>query len=415
MIRVVFILFCILTSPWAWSGAESSQSLLDNRFRVDPTIEQISFVIYREKRSSSVVLVRPDGKKYYAWDHPETVSWYEENGMDIVSIEDPMPGPWQAVGKVTPKNHITLLSNLRLHVDNFPSRLYENEKLKFTARLTHDGRPLVLKDFLDRVRLRIQFSQFVDEENSEQVAKSSSTTLGTFKDDGKGLDEIPGDGVFTVEIPIGVKPGKYKAIITSGNGVFLRAVEQNVLVYPSPVSVSFIQAREESQNHRITIAGEQGMVLPGTLAATVAMVNPEGERTLHQQLAEKEALSAEMLIPNDPSPGRHMWSATVYATEGAAQRELILDVPQTAFSVLVKMDVEKSTAEYLRIQEEKRKALELEKLRQEREDARMSGMIMIMVGNLVVIVVGLLAWFIIRKLRMRKIATPTMQLSAPPK
>ncbi len=127
MFRILFFLTCILTSSFSWSQTESSVSLLDNRFRVDPTIEQISFVIYRKSRSRSVVLVRPDGKKYYSWDHPETVSWYEENGMDIISIEDPMPGPWQAVGKVTPRNNIKLLSDLLLHVDKFPNRLYQQE------------------------------------------------------------------------------------------------------------------------------------------------------------------------------------------------------------------------------------------------------------------------------------------------
>lgn len=416
MNKVLFFFLCLLSSFYSWSQTESSVSLLDNRFRVDPTIEQISFVIYRKSPSRSVVLVRPDGKKYYAWEHPDTVSWYEENGMDIISVENPMPGPWQAVGKVTPKNNIKLLSNLLLGVDNFPSRLYQTETLKFTARLTQEGTPLVLKDFLDRVRLRVNFIQFVeDEENPELTSEPITTMLGTFKDDGQGLDEVSGDGIFTVELPITVAPGKYKVRITSGNGVFLRAVEQTVLVYPSPITVSFIQSRVEEEDHLVTVTGEQGMVLPGSIAASIEQITPDKRSILTQSTVGQQEFTTDFTIPNDQQSGRHTWRGTVYATEGAAKRELVLQVEESAFSVMEKLDIEKSTKEYQRIQEEKRRALEIERVKRDREDARMAGMLTILVGNLVVIVLGLIIWFVIRKLKTRKVAVPEMQLDAPPK
>ena len=142
-------------------------SLLDNRFRVDPTIKQITFVIYRAERSRPVVLVRPDGKKYYAWRSPDNVRWYQESSMDIISIDNPMPGPWQAIGKITPKNKIILISHLELSTDTMPTRLFQNEEIKFTARLTADGKPLVLRDFLERVKLMVTFTKYV--ENEEEL------------------------------------------------------------------------------------------------------------------------------------------------------------------------------------------------------------------------------------------------------
>ncbi len=77
--------------------------------------------------------------------------------------------------------------------------------------------------------------------------------------------------------------------------------------------------------------------------------------------------------------------------------------------------MKKQTEEYRREQEEKRRLYEQQKAKQERDDARISGMLTILIGNLVVIVIGLLLWFILRKLRMRKASIPEMQLSAPPK
>ena len=162
MLRALSVAILAFWSCFAFSASESAMSLLDNRFRVDPTIEQITFLVYREQSSQPVVLVRPDGKKYYAWGTYDNVRWYQEPSLDIISIDNPMPGPWQAVGKVTPKNNIRLISHLKLSTDVFPNRLYHSEALKFTARLTSDDQPLVLRDFLDRVNLRVTFTKFVE-------------------------------------------------------------------------------------------------------------------------------------------------------------------------------------------------------------------------------------------------------------
>lgn len=99
MLRALLAAVLVSWACFASAASESTMSLLDNRFRVDPSIEQITFVVYREQSSQPVVLVRPDGKKYYAWGAYDDVRWYQEPALDIVSIDKPMAGPWQAPGK----------------------------------------------------------------------------------------------------------------------------------------------------------------------------------------------------------------------------------------------------------------------------------------------------------------------------
>ncbi len=415
MFRILFYLFCLLVSVVGHSETESSVALLDNRFRVDPTIEQISFVIYRDSPSRSVILIRPDGKKYYADKHPDHVSWYQEPGMDIISITDPMPGPWQAIGKVTPKNNIRLLSNLQLQTDSFPERLYHNEVLKFTARLTQNGNPLVLKAFLERVRLQVHFIEYVkDQDNTASTIAQGSHVLGDFRDDGVGLDEVAGDGIFTVELPISVMPGKYRAIITSGNGVFLRATGQTVLVYPSPVTINFEQSHEENKEHTITVNGEPGIILPGTIAVTIEQTTPDERTWVSQSAVEQNSITSVLSLPYHSEPGRHTWQGTIFATE-ASNRELVLSIEENSFSVMKKLDIEQSTKAYRRQQEVKRQIQEQEMIRKEREDARMISILMIVAGNLIIIILGLIAWLIVGKFKAGKAALPAMQLDVPPK
>ena len=413
MLRVLATGCLLLLSFSLHAATESVMSLLDNRFRVDPSIEQITFIIYRADNSKPVVLVRPDGKKYYSWRNADNVRWYEESSMDIVSIDKPMPGPWQAVGKVSPKNNIKLLSHLVLDANEFPDKLYQTERIKFTARLTSDGKPLVLRDFLDRVKLKVTFTKFVENEESlVREARPVPVVMGEFADDGVDLDEKAGDGVFTVSLPIDIEPGKYRARITSGNGVFLRAQEQEVLVYPTPITTTFIQSRKEGSPHTIVVSGEQGMIAPSSLAVHVEHKAPDEYVMYKQGQADVDAMKVPLEIPYNGDLGIYNWSGMVYATDASSQRPLTFPITEHSYSVVQDIDL----AESRRLQEEalaeqKRIATEMMILKKREEDRKRS--MIIGVGNVVAILLGLLIWFVVRKVTAKKRAQPEMQLKAP--
>lgn len=387
----------------SWASDDAAMSWLDNRFRVDPTIKQVSFVVKREQSSHSVVLVRPDGQKYYAWRHPDNVSWYEEPGMDIISIENPMPGPWQAVGKVTPTNQVKVLSDLQLQVVTLPSRLYQSETLKFTARLTQNGQPLTMRDFLDRVKLSVVFYEYI--ENVESLPKESQPSpipLGEFADDGLGFDEVPGDGVFTVALPVELQPGKYRVSLSSGNGIFLRTVEQEVLVYPPPLRASFIQGRGRHEYHQIVVDAEEGAIKPGSLAAHIEQVSFDGTRTISQQAALSDEVDLKVWLPNGEKPGRYTWSGWLYATDNFNNRELIFKLPESHFAVMAELQLDRNLESFREQQEAKAKQAEIAQMEAEREAARSKAWKMIAAANLGVI--GLVALLVVlwRKWRAKK-------------
>ncbi|MCS0061301.1 TIGR03503 family protein [Vibrio parahaemolyticus] len=416
MLRALSVAILAIWSCFAFAASESAMSLLDNRFRVDPTIEQITFLVYREQSSQPVVLVRPDGKKYYAWGSYDNVRWYQEPSLDIISVDNPMPGPWQAVGKVTPKNNIRLISHLKLSTDVFPNRLYNGEALKFTARLTSDDKPLVLRDFLDRVNLRVTFTKFV--ENEDELIKEARPVpmiIGEFSDDGRGLDEQAGDGVFTVQLPIEVEPGKYRARITSGNGVFLRAQEQVILVYPNPVSRTFIQSRSPEKPHQLVISGEQGMIAPGSIAVNVEQNAPDGFITYSQGQVSQDGMKTTLNLDNDPELGKYSWRGEIFATDFATQRALVFPIQEQTFSVVDEVDLEAARiAKEAELAEQRR--IEMEKrIIAEREAERKRSMIIIAVGNVVMLLIAIVAWIVWRKLKAKRQAMPEMQLEVPKK
>ena len=416
MWRLLMIVLFVPMLSWAKS---TEMSWLDNRFRVDPTIKQVSFLVYREKTSQAVTLVRPDGTKYYAWEHPENVAWYEENGMDIISIENPMPGPWQAIGKITPQNKVKILSNLTLNVDSLPTKLYQSESLKFTARLLQDGKPLVLRDFLNRIKLNVTFTPYLaNEKNLVKEARPLAEVLGTFEDNGEGLDEIAADGVFTVNLPINVKPGKYWVRIQSRNGVFLRTVEQDVLVYPSPIRASFTQGRNENQSHSMTIDTEAGIIKTGSLAAHIEQVNPDKITSVTQAQSDHDDEKLYFDLPNSYIPGKNTWTGWIYATDMATDRPLKFFLGKHSYGVTEPIDLKAVYEARIKAEVAQRRIEEQEKIEEERADARKWFWIYVAVGNLLIIILifaGIFGWKKIKAVKAQKAASPKSEkLSMPP-
>ncbi|OCH12957.1 TIGR03503 family protein [Aliivibrio sp. 1S165] len=417
MWRLLMIVLFVPMLSWAKS---TEMSWLDNRFRVDPTIKQVSFLVYREKTSQAVTLVRPDGTKYYAWEHPENVAWYEENGMDIISIENPMPGPWQAIGKITPQNKVKILSNLTLNVDSLPTKLYQSESLKFTARLLQDGKPLVLRDFLNRIKLNVTFTPYLaNEKNLVKEARPLAEVLGTFEDNGEGLDEIAADGVFTVNLPINVKPGKYWVRIQSRNGVFLRTVEQDVLVYPSPIRASFTQGRNENQSHSMTIDTEAGTIKTGSLAAHIEQVNPDKITSVTQAQSDHDDEKLYFDLPNSYIPGKNTWTGWIYATDMATDRPLKFFLGKHSYGVTEPIDLKAVYEARIKAEVAQRRIEEQEKIEEERADARKWFWIYVGIGNVLIIfliLAGIFGWKKIKDIKKQKETLPKSEkLSMPPR
>jgi uncharacterized protein (TIGR03503 family) len=410
------IVICLVLTVEA-VASESSMSFLDNRFRVDETVENITFLVYRQERSKPVTLVRPDGKKYYAWRHPSHVQWIEEPSADIITIERPMPGPWQAIGKVSPKNNIQLISRLTLKADMLPQRIYQGEKLKFTARLMSDDEPLVIDNILDRVNLRVVMTRYLGDKAQENDQQSEEIApvpieLGEFFDNGKGLDEHPGDGVFTVALPISVEPGKYNVRIATGNGVFLRALEQQVFIYPTPFVARFIQGEGETP-HQVLVRGEPATLETGSLAASIDLQQPDETQSVAQEQASEGKNDTVVSFYDSDQIGTYSWSGRVYANEAASGRHLVFDLPNRTFSVVGGIDLEKAEKMQQAAREAKKKAQQEAQVLAHRQKVRQNAVIAIVGGNVVLIIVGGLIWWFIRRRKAIKASQPEMQLKMP--
>ncbi|ATF09234.1 TIGR03503 family protein [Candidatus Enterovibrio altilux] len=398
------LILLIVCNPSVANTSDRDIRLLNNRFRVDSTISQVAFIIYRKQSSHPVVLIQPDGTKLYAWRHPKNVSWHQESDRDIVSVLAPMPGPWQAIGKVTPENKIRILSELNMKVNSFPARLYQGETIKFTAQLMQADSPLNFHDFLNSVELTVTFTELIDGINDIPVdQRPQERLLGKFKDTGTELDEVAGDGIFTVKLPINVQPGKYHARVASGNNIFLRTLEQEVFVYPTPLMATFKQSKQKALPHNFFVESDAASIEPGTIAMHVEFLDTNGKLSVYQGQAIKEYTRMTVDIDNFDVSGRHKWHAWLYGTDKLLGRPLVFALPEQTFVVADYEAIEKATFER-EVREIERAQEEEKRLATQRRENRTIVLITIIVGNIFVLALALLTWFINHKVKANKLA-----------
>ncbi len=242
---------------------QNSIQLLNNRFRIDSDVQAVTLVFFREYGSAPIVLVRPDGSKLFLENDnsDDSYQWFETDTYDMISLHNPMPGPWQAVGKILPQSRVMVIADITLNAKPIPDPIYSGETLKQTAVLENGGNEINMNSFRDVVSLSIDFVST----NNPSYANFGlgSRSIAMFEDNGMGLDEREGDGFFTGQFNLNIVEGEWQPVFTIRTPLFSREqVDEPVVLLPNPLRLShqlteipssFDQNGQEVLNNEITL------------------------------------------------------------------------------------------------------------------------------------------------------------------
>jgi len=257
---------------------QNSIALLNNRFRIDDDVEEVTLVFFRQFGAQPIVLVRPDGSKLYLDNDSvdDSYRWFETDTYDMIELTNPMPGPWQALGEVLPGSRVMVIADLTLQADPIPSPVFSGETLKQTAVLRNADKEVNYREFKDIVVLSIDFM-------STNVPDYANFGLGTrnisrFKDNGMGLDETPGDGIFTGQFNLEVAYGEWQPVFNIRTPLFSRELmTDKVMLLPPPVTVTHIEDDSGEGFHRILIDPDADYLDSNTLMLEASLRGPEGD------------------------------------------------------------------------------------------------------------------------------------------
>lgn len=205
-------------------------------------VDSVTLFIQRQYGSAPVVIVLPDGSKWYANRHPEDVQWVDGMTGDIVTINNPMPGPWQLLGRVVEGSEIQKVSDLSINVEAIPQPLYQGERVKLTAQLMADEQRMRMPglDYLVDWTAKFVSQHLPGEENFA----AGTIVVGSYNDNGEKLDEAPDDGIFTGDINLNQPWGHYTLEVKATNNLFERVAKQEFELKPMPIEIDVIEPED---------------------------------------------------------------------------------------------------------------------------------------------------------------------------
>lgn len=302
--------------------------LLQNRFRIDFEVDEITMVFFRQFGSAPIVLVKPDGSKIFQSDADgENVFWFDSSTYDMISIKNPTPGPWQAVGQITPESRVMVISDLALHADPLPNMIFSGEILKQTAYLTNNGIPIDYTAFRDVVELTISLAS-TNNPNYNNFG-ADTEIVATLEDNGKGMDEIPLDGEFTGQFNLAIADGEWIPSFSVSTPMFTREqIDPNIMLLANPIKVDIELDGGGDGYHKLKVDAQREYVDMSTLLLDGKVRFPNGD-IQNFSITDMSSDIREYLIVNYEY-GVYRVKLTAYGNT-IDGREFILDVPEYSF------------------------------------------------------------------------------------
>ncbi|QSX42363.1 TIGR03503 family protein [Shewanella cyperi] len=330
LLSVLLFALCCLTAR-ADVVPKEQASELKNRFRIDHMVDELTLVVQREYGSAPVIVVQPDGSKWYASRHPQEVKWVDGITGDIITIPQPQPGPWQLLGRVVKGSRILKVSKLNIEVDPLPQPLFQGERIKVVAKLMGDEQRLRMPGLDYLVEWTARFVS--DHQPGDENFAAGTVTVGSYKDDGEALDERPDDGVFTGDINLNQPWGRYEFQVRARNNVFERELEMPFVLSPMPVSARMLDPEDPQSGHyQMELNVDDTQLRLEDTHFEFEMVGPAGLQlpvSMHGMPASKAVLD----LPVVSLFGSYRLKGQVFSTSTTG-RELVIKLPEMFFNLI---------------------------------------------------------------------------------
>jgi uncharacterized protein (TIGR03503 family) len=375
----------------------------DNRFRIDAQIEELTLIFYREAGSKPIILVQPDGSKLKSKSiDKDQVEWFDETTFDMIRIKKPMPGPWQAVGRILPNSKIMVMSDVKIEVDPLPPILFAGETLKVTGQLFNGDKAIDNPLFRDVIELDVNF--YSTNNSAYENFGVDEIKVSSFRDDGYDLDEYSGDNIFTGEFVFDFVPGEWQPVIFVKLPMATRELRQSpIILKKTPIILSVDMSESEGQFHQINFSIDKAFIDADTLAFQGKVRYPNKQFksfSIQEGQGDKETLPIEYT-----EPGIYNVSVSAFG-ETINGREFRLAVEPFSFNVKVPEaddfvdDNGRAVNELIKQRAEAllaSKRLEAERLFKEKEELKLKETVFtIVVANVFIIFIVLMGFFIIR-------------------
>jgi len=194
--------------------------LVENRFRVDGSISELTLVVFREDGAKPTRIKLPDGGEVDAGMAAtlEDWRWDDSAGRDLITIENPPAGSWQILAAEDPDNRALVITDLKLGMPDLPSRIYPGERIDGQLVLTNHGEPIVEPRLTDDIDAAVK----IDAPDGEAIDEIALNDVGA------DPDVLGGDGVYGFRIHLSGDAGIYTIEGRADGPTFQRVIRKKV-------------------------------------------------------------------------------------------------------------------------------------------------------------------------------------------
>jgi uncharacterized protein (TIGR03503 family) len=247
-----------------------SVPLVDNRFTIDTSVNEMTILVFRENETDVTQLVQPDQKNQSYETHEPSVSWMQEKHFDLITIDKPMSGEWFIDGNIDPDNRVMVLTDLRMETIDLPNNILAGEQFDIVAKLTDHGKQIDRQDFLQLVTAELSTQPLQGEPINKKMTLNNQTA--TFMANlGKLFDS-----------------GQNDIVITAKSDTFERQRRQSVNVVALPFDVTVTQLDVDSRSHRLSMSADASMIDPQSLQISALLSAPDGSEFPYEVLRQSE-------------------------------------------------------------------------------------------------------------------------------
>lgn len=396
----------------------------ENRFKIDALLEEITLLFYRRSGTPPIILVRPDGTKIKINNLPkDKITWFDDRTFDLITIKNPMPGPWQAIGDILPQSHIMVVTDVTIKVDPLPEVILSGETLKIEGHLYNGEQAIDDPLFRDVINLNVDF--FSTNNSAYDNFGAEPIKIAQFRDDGRDLDEYAKDGVFTGEFELAFAPGEWLPIYSVIMPMATRELRQKpIILQKTPITISVEPVMEVGKSHKVIFTIDptyvdvdsvlfQGKVIfPDRQEVPFSIMEGKGNlRTYELAYTESGVHRIQVSVFGKTINGREFRLVLEQFTFNAESKTGLVMPTLNANGEMTSLPVDKADVvitDKIILAEEKAKqlAMELQEAKVEQERAKsekdLQTYIIIAVANVGIVLIALVFYFISRRKKNKK-------------
>lgn len=236
-----------------------------NSVQVDSSIEEITFLVFRDPQGRPTQLVQPNRQQFGMENAPQQVHWHHDTGYDLITITKPQSGEWRILGPMDADNRVMVVTNLKVHATQLPNNLSVEDAPYYFAQLLQQGEVIRRKDFLDLVHITLRDQLDGGQQWEWQL-----------HDDGKDADMAAGDGTFSHKLQESMKEGRHELTLRVDGTTFQREQRQIVNVYAQPVQAG-VTADPDLRGHFVlSVIPYAGLIEPDSMEVSAVVTDSDG-------------------------------------------------------------------------------------------------------------------------------------------